>query len=83
MAKTPSERVATAQKKAKEAGAERLTLTLYGDDAEAWRAWLARYAGHGAKMQAFRDAIRRATAAGDPTPEQALRVLQRLVRERR
>jgi hypothetical protein len=76
MAKAPSERVKAAQKKAVEAGAERLTLTLYGDDADRWRDWLARYEGHGAKMQAFRDALAAATA-GEVTPEQAARVLAR------
>ena len=39
-------------------GGERLTLTLYADDAALWRKLLSRYgSARGAKMQAFRDAV--------------------------
>jgi hypothetical protein len=78
--KTRTEIVRDSQAKAAEQGAERLTLTLYGEDAERWRRRLATYSGHGAKMRAFRDALIAAEQGAEPTPEQALDILARAIR---
>ena len=78
MAKSRSRAVADAQAKVVAAGGARLTFTLNAAEAARWRELAARYANQKTALMASVDAA----LSGEVTPEEALRVLTKVVQGR-